>query len=179
MNREKQIILVLGGVRSGKSAYAQKLAERWWPRPLYLATAEALDAEMVDRVNRHQAQRGPRWACAEETLDVARVIRDSVPGRDGVLLDCATLWLTNVLLKEGKAAIQPRRQALIDALKQSPTGVMIVSNEVGMGIVPESALGREFRDEQGWLNQDLAAAADVVIFVIAGIPLVLKGTLPI
>ena len=175
---EKQIVLVLGGARSGKSTYAQKLAERWWPLPLYLATSETLDTEMAARVKLHQQQRGPRWACAEEPLDVARVISGATPARDGVLLDCATLWLTNVFLKEGVPAIQTRKQALVQALKTTSTGVIIVSNEVGMGIVPEYPMGRDFRDQQGWLNQDLAAVADVVIFVIAGIPLVIKGTLP-
>lgn len=172
------IVLVLGGARSGKSTYAQKLAEAWWSHPLYLAPAETLDAEMSERVRRHQEQRGPRWGCAEEPLDVARIIRDPRPKRDGVLLDCATLWLTNVLLKEGAPAVQRRKQELIDALRNAPTGVIIVSNEVGMGIVPESALGREFRDLQGWLNQDLATIADTVLFIIAGLPMVLKGTLP-
>ncbi len=178
MKAGKHIVLVLGGARSGKSSYAQTLAERWWPRPLYLATAETLDAEMADRVTLHQQQRGPRWACAEETLDVARVLHEATPPRDGVMLDCATLWLTNVLLKEGMPAIQTRKQALIEALKTCSTGVIIVSNEVGMGIVPEYPLGRDFRDQQGWLNQDLAAVADIVIFIIAGIPMVIKGTLP-
>jgi len=178
MNTDKHIVLVLGGARSGKSSYAQTLAERWWLRPLYLATAETRDAEMVERVKRHQQHRGPRWACVEETLDVARVIRTPAPAHDGIMLDCATLWLTNVVLKEGLPAIPTRKQALIDALKESPTGVIIVSNEVGMGIVPEYPLGRDFRDQQGWLNQELAAAADTVLFIIAGLPLVLKGTLP-
>ncbi len=178
MNRSHPIVLVLGGARSGKSTYAQKLAERWWPRPLYLAPAETLDDEMVERVKLHQENRGPRWGCVEEPLDVARVIGNPVPDQDGILFDCATLWLTNVLLKEGVAGIETRKLALIDALKTCPTGVIIVSNEVGMGIVPEYPLGRDFRDQQGWLNQELAAIADTVIFVIAGIPMFLKGTIP-
>jgi len=175
---EKQVVLVLGGARSGKSTYAQRLAEVWWARPLYLAPAETLDQEMADRVMAHRLQRGTRWGCAEEPLDVARVILDTTPARDGVLLDCATLWLTNVLLKEGGSAVPSRKQALIQALKNTPTGVIIVSNEVGMGIVPEHPLGREFRDLQGWLNQDLAAIADTVIFIVAGLPMCFKGALP-
>lgn len=178
MPMKKQIVLVLGGARSGKSRYAQALAERWWPRPLYLATAETLDAEMADRVKLHQQQRGPRWACAEAPLDIAPILAGAGPARDGILLDCATLWLTNVLLKEGAPAIGPRKQALVEALKTAATGIIIVSNEVGMGLVPEYPLGRDFRDQQGWLNQDLAAIADTVLFVIAGLPMVLKGTLP-
>jgi adenosylcobinamide kinase/adenosylcobinamide-phosphate guanylyltransferase len=97
-----------------------------------------------------------------------------MPKRDGILIDCATLWLTNVLLQEGEPAVQTRKKELITALRTSPCDVIIVSNEVGMGIVPDSALGRTFRDLQGWLNQDLAAIADEVLFVIAGIPLKIK-----
>ena len=171
-------VLVLGGARSGKSSYAQSLAESWWPSPLYLAPAETLDAEMAERVRKHREQRGPRWGCAEEPLDIARVIRTPPAGRDGILLDCATLWLTNVLLKEGEAAVQARKQELLAAIMGSTVGVIVVSNEVGMGIVPESELGRRFRDLQGWLNQDLARAADVVVLVVAGIPMVVKGSLP-
>lgn len=178
MNRTHPIVLILGGARSGKSTYAQKLAERWWPSPLYLAPAETLDDEMVERVKLHQENRGPRWGCVEEPLDVARVIKNQEPDQDGILFDCATLWLTNVLLKEGVAGIEARKHALVDSLKTCPTGVIIVSNEVGMGIVPEYPLGRDFRDQQGWLNQELAAIADTVIFVIAGIPMFLKGTIP-
>lgn len=174
MSVKHKIVLVLGGTRSGKSAHAQHLAETRWQHPLYLATAETLDPEMVKRVQLHRQQRGAKWGCTEEPLDLARVILATDPPRDGILLDCATLWLTNVLLKEGEPAVQTRKRDLIAALKASPCEVIIVSNEVGMGIVPDSALGRSFRDLQGWLNQELAAIADSVIFVIAGIPLTLK-----
>ena len=174
MPMKHKIVLILGGARSGKSAHAQKLAEQGWQHPLYLAPAEALDQEMEKRVKLHREQRGPKWGCVEEPLDVARVILDTTPLRDGILLDCATLWLTNVLLKEGEAAVKTRQQELIAALKVSPSDVIIVSNEVGLGIVPDSALGRTFRDLQGRLNQDLAAIADSVIFVIAGIPMKIK-----
>jgi len=169
-----KIVLILGGARSGKSAHAQKLAEQEWQHPLYLAPAEALDQEMEKRVKLHREQRGPKWGCVEEPLDVARVILDSKPLRDGILLDCATLWLTNVLLKEGEPSVKTRQQELIAALEVSPSDVIIVSNEVGLGIVPDSALGRTFRDLQGRLNQDLAAIADSVIFVTAGIPIKIK-----
>lgn len=175
---KKNIILVLGGARSGKSSYAQRLAETRWKHPLYLAPAETLDEEMAARVKKHREQRGPHWGCAEEPLDVARVIRETSPRRDGVMLDCATLWLTNVLLKEGEPAVQSRKKDLLAALAESPTDVIIVSNEVGMGIVPEHPLGREFRDLQGRLNQELASIADTVLFIIAGLPLSLKGTIP-
>ncbi len=174
MRKPIKITLVLGGARSGKSTHAQKLAEEWWQHPLYLAPAEALDQEMIERVKLHREQRGPKWACAEEPLDLACVILETKPPQDGILLDCATLWLTNVLLKEGEQAVKTRKQELIAALKASPCDVIIVSNEVGMGIVPDSALGRTFRDLQGWLNQDLAAIADSVLFVIAGLPMRIK-----
>ena len=175
---KNRIVLVLGGTRSGKSAYAQRLAESWWPHPLYLATAEIHDSEMAERVRKHREQRGARWSCHEEPLDIARTIKGPTPARDGTVVDCVTLWLTNVFLKEGGSAVPVRTKELLAALNASPEGVIIVSNEVGMGIVPESQLGREFRDLQGRLNQELAAAADLVIFVVAGLPLVLKGTLP-
>jgi len=171
----RRVVLVLGGARSGKSTYAQRLAELWWARPLYLATAETLDTEMVARVALHKRKRGRRWSCIEEPLDVARAIRSRTPPRDGILLDCATLWLSNVLLKEGEAAIAVRTKGLREALASARQDVIIVSNEVGMGIVPDSELGRLFRDRQGWLNQDLAATADFVVFVAAGLPIVLKG----
>ena len=174
----KQLVLVLGGARSGKSTYAQRLAEKWWTSPLYLATAEALDTEMADRVQKHREQRGPRWGCAEEPLDIAKVVASHSPPTNGILVDCMTLWLTNVLLKEGSESVIRRKQELLLALQRRTTDIILVSNEVGMGIVPESALGREFRDLQGWLNQDLAKVADRVVFVAAGLPLALKGILP-
>ena len=172
-------MLVLGGARSGKSTYAQRLAEHWWRKPLYLATAETLDAEMVARVDLHKQKRGTRWACVEEPLDVAGVILRPTPPRDGILLDCVTLWLTNVLLKEGEQAVQARKESLIQALRNTAGDVILVSNEVGMGVVPDSELGRQFRDLQGWMNQDLAAVADTVVFIIAGLPLILKGLAPL
>lgn len=174
MKKPVKIVLVLGGARSGKSTYAQKLAEQEWAQPLYLAPAETFDQEMIERVKLHREQRGPKWGCVEEPLDVARVILGATPPRDGVLLDCATIWLTNVLLKEGEPAVKTRKQELLAALQASPCDVIIVSNEVGMGIVPDSALGRTFRDLQGWLNQELVAIADSVYFVIAGLPMKIK-----
>lgn len=173
--RKNKITLVLGGARSGKSTYASRLAERCFKRPLFIATAEAFDSEMTDRIARHRSSRGPEWSCIEEPLDVAGVLQGLPAGRDGVLLDCITVWLCNVLVKEGAAAIEKRKSALISALKEMKCDVIVVSNEVGQGIVPGNEIGREFRDYAGWLNQDLAAAADTVVFLVAGIPLVIKG----
>ena len=170
-----RIVLALGGARSGKSEFAKKLAEREFARPLYLATAEALDREMADRVARHRQARGPRWTTIEAPLEAAAAIGSGAPECDGVLMDCATLWLTNVLLKEGEGAWERRRDELLVALRSATRRVVIVSNEVGMGIVPESGLGRMFRDYAGWLNQALAAEADAVVLLVAGLPLTLKG----
>ncbi len=178
MKNRSNITLVLGGARSGKSSLAQRLAEQRWKAPLYLATAEILDAEMEERVRLHQAKRGKQWACVEAPLDVPGVLARPPEGRDGLLVDCLTLWLSNVLLQEGSEAVTLRKTQLLRALAACPVDVILVSNEVGMGVVPDTELGREFRDLQGWLNQDVAAAAATVVFVAAGLPLVLKGALP-
>jgi adenosylcobinamide kinase/adenosylcobinamide-phosphate guanylyltransferase len=175
-HKKGKLILVLGGARSGKSGYAQRLVESACRHPLYLATAEALDTEMRARIRRHRRKRGARWGCLEEPLDVARALGRRPARCDGVLLECATLWLSNVLLKEGRAAIPRRKAALLRALRAAAGLVVVVSNEVGMGIVPDNALARQFRDQAGWLNQELAAAADAVVLVTAGLPQLLKGT---
>lgn len=170
-------LLVLGGARSGKSRLAQDMAARRWRHPVYLATAEILDAEMAARVRSHRRTRDRRWHCVEEPLEIAKIIRRGVPGKDGILVDCLTLWLSNVLLKEGRGGFARRRDELVKALRQARQDVVLVANEVGMGVVPEHALGRTFRDLAGWLNQAVAQEADTVVFVAAGLPLVLKGRL--
>lgn len=171
-------MLVLGGARSGKSRYALDLANRRWQRPVYLATAEVQDQEMARRVQAHRKARGARWKCIEEPLDIATVLTAGAPKADGILVDCLTLWLSNVLLKEGPAAIEKRQQALLKAVRNVRRNLILVSNEVGMGIVPDNKLGREFRDQAGWLNQALAQEVNTVVFVAAGLPMVLKGRLP-
>jgi adenosylcobinamide kinase/adenosylcobinamide-phosphate guanylyltransferase len=170
----KFTVLVVGGARSGKSRYAHRLAEKCFKAPLYLATAEVTDEEMRERIRLHRSERGEKWRCAEEPLDIARVLRG--PGDcDGVLLDCVTVWLGNVLYHEDRSSVEARKAALIDALSAADRSVIIVSNEVGQGIVPADASTREFRDLAGWLNQDLAKAVDAVVFVACGLPMVLKG----
>lgn len=165
--------LILGGARSGKSRFAQTLAERETGRLLYVATAEAHDAEMEDRIARHRLDRGGRWETIEEQLDLGGVI-DAHGGTGKVLLvDCLTLWLSNLMLAERD--VDAASQRLIEALHQQSGQVIFVSNEVGSGIVPETPLGRAFRDQAGRLNQLLAAEADAVALVIAGLPLWLKG----
>jgi adenosylcobinamide kinase/adenosylcobinamide-phosphate guanylyltransferase len=173
--RQGRLILVLGGARSGKSRYAQQLAEHYWLHPIFLATAEATDAEMVARIAKHRAARGARWTCVEEPLDLAGGLARAAGRGDGVLLDCLTVWLGNVLHNEGTTGVAARQQALLAALHKKSGDVILVSNEVGLGIVPEHPLGREFRDLAGWLNQAIAAEADAVLFIAAGLPLALKG----
>jgi adenosylcobinamide kinase/adenosylcobinamide-phosphate guanylyltransferase len=169
------ITLVLGGARSGKSTLAERLARERFARPLYLATAEATDDEMAARILAHRRRRGRAWRTAEEPLDLARTLTRVAPRCDGVLVECLTTWLANVLVREGAAAVSRRRAALLRALRGSRRPVILVSNEVGLGIVPEHPLGRQFRDLAGWLNQEIAALADEVVFLAAGLPLWLKG----
>ncbi len=167
--------LVTGGARSGKSAFAERLVVQSGRPRRYIATAEAWDDEMRDRIAQHQTNRAEGWTTIEAPLDLASALTDA---RDveAVLVDCATLWLTNHLLAENDLTAQT--EALISALAACPAPVIIVSNEVGWGIVPDNALARRFRDEQGRLNQRLAQNAGLVVTVIAGLPLVLKGQLP-
>jgi adenosylcobinamide kinase/adenosylcobinamide-phosphate guanylyltransferase len=166
---------VIGGARSGKSAVAERLV-RLTARPRrYIATAEAWDDEMRDRIARHRADRGGDWITAEAPLDLCGAL--AAAGSDEVVLvDCATLWLTNHLLAEHD--LEAEATALLAALAACAAPVVVVSNEVGWSIVPENALARAFRDAQGRLNQRLAGSAGLVVAVMAGLPLALKGRLP-
>lgn len=169
------LTLVIGGARSGKSAFAEGLVTASGRARRYIATAEAWDDEMRDRIARHQSDRGPAWTTIEAPLDLAAALAGA-RSDEAVLVDCATLWLTNHLLAEHDLAAETA--GLLAALAASPAPVVIVSNETGWGIVPENALARRFRDEQGRLNQRLAAVSGLVVTVIAGLPMVLKGRLP-
>ncbi len=172
--KDRFTVLVVGGARSGKSQLAQRLAEHCFRVPLYLATAEVTDEEMRERIELHRKARGENWLCVEEPLDIAGVI--SGPGEsDGILLDCVTVWLGNVLHHEGIAGLEERKRDLLESLHESGRSVIIVSNELGQGIVPIDPETRLFRDQAGWLNQDLAKAADIVISVTCGLPMILKG----
>ncbi|WP_374345777.1 bifunctional adenosylcobinamide kinase/adenosylcobinamide-phosphate guanylyltransferase [Phenylobacterium sp.] len=171
------LIFVLGGARSGKTRYAlseaQRLAAEAGGRKVMIATAEALDGEMADRIARHKAERGPDWATLEVPLALAEAIRSLRP-RDVAVVDCLTLWLSNLMHAE--AEIADETEALIAALDASPAdAVILISNEVGQGIVPENALARRFRDEAGWMHQAIAGAVDQMVVVQAGLPMVLKG----
>lgn len=165
-----RLSLILGGARSGKSAHAERLIAG---RPaIYVATSEIWDAEMAERVALHRAQRaGGAWETIEEPLDLAGVLGRDHGGRP-VLVDCLTLWLTNILLAERDVAAEVGR--LCAALSTAAGPVLCVANEVGLGIVPDNALARRFRDEAGRLNQAVAAIADRVDFIAAGLPLRLK-----
>ena len=167
--------LVIGGARSGKSTFAEGLVTAT-PRPRrYIATAEAWDDEMCDRIARHRQDRGADWLTVEAPLDLAAALAKAEPG-EVVLVDCATLWLTNHMLADHD--LNAKTGELLTALASCAAPVVMVSNETGWGIVPENALARRFRDEQGRLNQRLAAQAGLVVTVIAGLPMVLKGQLP-
>ena len=167
------LTLVTGGARSGKSAFAEMLARHSGLPRRYIATAQAFDAEMAARIARHQEDRGPDWDTVEAPLDLAPALRAG--GGQVTLVDCATLWLTNHLLAGHDLAAQSTH--LLADLAACPGPVIVVTNEVGWGIVPHDALSRQFRDEQGRLNQRLAAQAGLVVAVIAGLPLALKGAL--
>jgi adenosylcobinamide kinase/adenosylcobinamide-phosphate guanylyltransferase len=165
--------LVLGGARSGKSRWAERLVEGAARGGTYCATAAAGDAEMAARIAAHRARRGAFWRTVEEPLAIAAVIGSEAAHDRPLLIDCLTLWLSNLMLAgrsvDGEAA------ALGAALRLAAGPVVLVANEVGMGLVPETPLGRRFRDAAGRLNQAIAAHADRVVFIAAGLPLVLKG----
>lgn len=167
------VTLVLGGARSGKSRYAENLVKGAAASATYIATAEAGDAEMAARIAEHQRRRGDFWRTVEEPLDLAGAIRAYAAPERPILVDCLTLWLSNLILV-GRV-VEHESEILCGALREPRGPVVLVANEVGMGLVPETPLGREFRDEAGLFNQQIAALADRVVFVAAGLPLVLKG----
>ena len=167
------LTLVLGGARSGKSAYAESLVAG--AGAVYVATAEAIDDEMRDRIARHRARRGAEWTTVEAPLDLAGAVGAQARGADGagVLVDCLTVWLGN-LMHAGRD-IDREVRTLLESIAVTEAPVVLVANEVGLGVVPENALARAFRDHAGRLNQALAARADRVVLVTAGIPLDLKS----
>lgn len=164
------VTLVLGGARSGKSALAERLTLAAGGPPVYVATAEAWDDEMRARIALHRAQRdGQGWRTIEAPISMPQALGET---SGPVLVDCLTLWLTNLML--GEHDIEAATTALLAALER-PALTVLVANEVGLGIVPDNALARRFRDAAGRLNQTIAARADTVVFTAAGLPLVLKG----
>jgi adenosylcobinamide kinase / adenosylcobinamide-phosphate guanylyltransferase len=166
-----KLTLVLGGARSGKSRYAESVIAELPPPWSYVATAEAGDAEMAERIAAHRARRGSHWLTIEAPRDLGAALKScqSTP----VLVDCLTLWLSNLMLAE--ADIETEITRLEQALMATTAPVVLVANEVGSGVVPANPLGRRFRDQQGLLNQRIAARADHVVLVVAGLPLAVKG----
>ncbi|MDE2445867.1 MAG: bifunctional adenosylcobinamide kinase/adenosylcobinamide-phosphate guanylyltransferase [Alphaproteobacteria bacterium] len=167
------VTLVLGGARSGKSRFAEKLA---YGAKHYVATAQAFDDEMKQRIASHQKQRGDNWVTHEVPFDLVWQLKSIDAAGKFILVDCLTLWLSNLLLAEADCADMVADLVLF--LKSAKAQIVVVSNEVGLSIVPDTALGRAFRDIQGIANQGVAAVADNVVFVAAGLPLLLKGAMP-
>jgi adenosylcobinamide kinase/adenosylcobinamide-phosphate guanylyltransferase len=166
------LTLVLGGARSGKSRFAEALVERAASCGTYCATAEAKDAEMTARIAAHRARRGGFWRTIEAPLAVAGTIAAAANPARPLLIDCLTLWLSNLMMAE--APIDEEFATLRAALRDTAGPVVLVANEVGLGLVPQTPLGRNFRDAAGLLNQEIAGLADRVVFIAAGLPLVLK-----
>lgn len=170
--------LILGGARSGKSALAESLAGDSGLEVVYLATAQAGDAEMAARIARHRAQRPAHWLCVEEPLALAAALREHARADRCVLVDCLTLWLSNLLGETDPYRYLDERRYLLETLPKLPGEILLVSNEVGLGIVPLGELSRRFVDEAGRLHQALAASCERVLFVAAGLPIAMKGNLP-
>ena len=175
MTTVSRIILVTGGARSGKSALAERIAGQFDMPRIYIATATAGDDEMKNRIARHREMRGPGWLTVEETLDLAGALART-DGQGVRLVDCLTLWLTNLLMLDDAERLAAEREALLNCLATLPGEIIFVSNETGMGVVPLGELTRRYVDEAGWLHQALAERCQRVVLTVAGLPLTLKGT---
>ncbi len=172
----KESVLVLGGARSGKSAYALQRAQEWEGRLVYLATAEGKDEEMRKRIARHRARRrSRRWETIEEPLEVVWQLKEMDGSIGAVVLDCVTLWVSNALLNNQEAELENQVAELIEEIPLLPFHFLAVSNEVGLGLVPDTPLGRGYRDLLGTVNQRLAQACKEVVFMTAGLPMKIKG----
>lgn len=170
----KEIILVTGGARSGKSRYAEQRALEMGDRRLYVATAEAKDEEMIQRIAEHQKRRGEQWHTIEEPLELTRALVDQVGKTDCAVVDCLTLWISNLLIRCDAKYVAEKVEELIEKLPHLDFHLVFVTNEVGSGIVPDNPLARNFRDVAGWTNQRIAHAANEVILLVAGIPIIGK-----
>jgi len=172
----KSSVLVLGGTRSGKSTYALQRAQEWEGQLVYLATAEAKDEDMRQRIARHQAQRRrQRWVTVEEPIEVVWQLKELGENVGGVVLDCVTLWVSNAILSNQREDLENQIAELVEELPLLSFHFLAVSNEVGLGLVPDNPLGREYRDLLGAINQQLAKACNEVVFMAAGLPMKLKG----
>jgi adenosylcobinamide kinase/adenosylcobinamide-phosphate guanylyltransferase len=168
--------LILGGARSGKSRLAEQLAAGTGLAVTYIATSQPLDGEMNQRVALHRARRPADWALVEEPLALAQVLRETAASERCLLVDCLTLWLTNLLMLDDADRLAAEREALLDCIGALPGEVIFVSNETGLGVVPLGELTRRYVDEAGWLHQALAERCQRVVLTVAGLPLTLKGT---
>ena len=168
--------LILGGARSGKSRLAEKLAADTGLAVTYIATSQPLDGEMNERVAHHRARRPAEWGLIEEPVQLARVLQENARADRCLLVDCLTLWMTNLLMLDDAGRLTREREALLDCLAQLPGEIVFVSNETGMGVVPLGELTRRYVDEAGWLHQALAERCQRVVLTVAGLPLTLKGT---
>ncbi len=167
--------LILGGARSGKSRLAEKLASESGLNVIYVATSQPLDGEMNQRVALHRERRPAEWGLIEEPVELARVLRENAGGGRCLLVDCLTLWLTNLLMLDDPQRLAQEREALLAGLAELPGEIIFVSNETGLGVVPLGELTRRYVDEAGWLHQALAERCHRVVFTVAGLPMILKG----
>jgi len=166
--------LVLGGARSGKSRYAQKLAEETGRQVVYIATATADDNEMKSRIEQHQRERPASWCIVEEPLKLSEVIMQNMDNKHCILVDCLTLWLSNMMAEKNITEVEQQVDDLVKTVREVNTDLIMVSNEVGQGIVPLGELSRQFVDESGRMHQKLAQVCESVVFAIAGLPQILK-----
>ena len=174
----QQIILITGGARSGKSKYAEQRTGALGRRRLYIATAEAKDEEMARRIAEHKRRRGNDWITIEEPVELGSVLLAQRGRTDCALVDCLTLWLSNLLLRRDEKHAEEKFAELVQTLPQLDFHVVLVTNEVGWGIVPDNLLARQFRDLAGWANQRMAEAANEVVVTVAGIPMIVKKATP-
>jgi adenosylcobinamide kinase/adenosylcobinamide-phosphate guanylyltransferase len=171
----RRVVLITGGARSGKSSYAEQCARNLGERLVYVATAEPNDQEMSQRIAEHRKRRGNEWITIEEPIEIPAALVAQSGKTDCALVDCITLWLSNLLMRHEQNDAQEKVEELINSFGGLDFHLLLVTNEVGWGIVPDNALARQFRDLAGWTNQRIAAVADQVILMVAGAPLTVKG----
>jgi adenosylcobinamide kinase / adenosylcobinamide-phosphate guanylyltransferase len=170
----KQIVFITGAARSGKSRYAEERASALGARCLYVATAQPSDEEMIRRISAHQRRRGSAWPTIEVSLALSDALRAWHGQIDSALVDCLTLWLSNLLVQRGEQYAQEKVQELVQTLPRLDFHLVLVTNEVGWAIVPDNPLARQFRDLAGWANQQIAAVANEVVLMVTGVPLIVK-----
>lgn len=170
----KEVVLITGGARSGKSGYAEERAVRLGTKLLYVATAEPGDDEMARRIAEHRKRRGERWVTVEEPLEIGSALAEHQGKVDCAVVDCLTLWVSNFLIQRGEESVVKATEDLIQGLPRLNFHLLFVTNEVGWGIVPDNPLARQFRDLSGWVNQSIGRVADEIILMVTGVPVVVK-----